>query len=175
MAELAAHLGQGDPEQATAAKVLTGWAEKKVALHEQGKWKYDINHIYSPFQRMRDTFDVMPKEGAEAWSNIAVRLQTLAQPARWLPVEPLCRPRRGGRLPPDGRWRPSSSRYGRRRRLIRVSPNSLARRRSVVVIRSGSAPQWKRPGRPASTSATGWRPSTCLAPPPKTQSARSDT
>ena len=29
---------------------------------------------------MRDTFDVMPKEGAEAWSNIAVRLETFAQP-----------------------------------------------------------------------------------------------
>ncbi len=78
--ELAPHLGEVDALQATAAKVLSGWAEKKVALYEEGKWKYDINHVYSPFQRLRDTFDVMPKEGAEAWSNIAVRLETLAQP-----------------------------------------------------------------------------------------------
>ncbi len=80
IAELSSHLEDPDPLQATAAKVLFAWAEKKVALHEQGEWKYDLNHIYSPFQRMRDTFDVMPKEGAEAWSNIAVRLESLAQP-----------------------------------------------------------------------------------------------
>ena len=80
IAELSSHLEIPGPAQATAAKVLSAWAEKKVALHEQGEWKYDLNHIYSPFQRMRDTFDVMPKEGAEAWSNIAVRLESLAQP-----------------------------------------------------------------------------------------------
>ncbi len=77
--ELIGHLSDPDPKQAFAAKVLASWMKKKVTVYERGKWKSDLNHIYSPYQRARDTFDVMPKEGEEAWSNIATRLETFGQ------------------------------------------------------------------------------------------------
>jgi uncharacterized protein (DUF885 family) len=77
--ELLPHLAHPDPKEAMAAKVLSSWMEKKVTVHERGKWKNDINHIYSPFQRARDAFDVMPKEGGPAWANIATRLQTFGE------------------------------------------------------------------------------------------------
>lgn len=78
-AELLPHLGHPDPKEAMAAKVLAAWMEKKVTVFERGKWKNDINHIYSPFQRVRDVFDVMSKQGEQAWSNIATRLETFGE------------------------------------------------------------------------------------------------
>ena len=74
--QLQPHLSDPDPTQAFAAKVLVAWMQKKVTVYERGKWKSDLNHIYSPYQRARDVFDVMPRSGAEAWSNIALRLET---------------------------------------------------------------------------------------------------
>ncbi|HEY6629799.1 MAG TPA: hypothetical protein VI193_12515, partial [Acidimicrobiia bacterium] len=53
--ELVEHLNDPDPKQAFAAKVLAAWMMKKVTVFERGKWKSDLNHIYSPFQRARDT------------------------------------------------------------------------------------------------------------------------
>jgi len=78
-AQLLTHLGDPDPKQAFAAKVLSSWMEKKVTVYERGKWKNDLNHIYSPFQQARDVFDVMSQEGEQAWSNIATRLETFDQ------------------------------------------------------------------------------------------------
>lgn len=78
-AELLPHLRHPDPKEAMAAKVLSAWMEKKVTVYERGKWKNDINHIWSPFQRARDAFDVMPKEDDQAWSNIATRLETFGE------------------------------------------------------------------------------------------------
>ncbi|MDP9493804.1 MAG: DUF885 domain-containing protein [Actinomycetota bacterium] len=78
-AQLLTHLNDPDPKQAFAAKVLSSWMEKKVTVYERGKWKNDLNHIYSPFQQARDVFDVMSQEGEQAWSNIATRLETFDQ------------------------------------------------------------------------------------------------
>ena len=75
-AELLPYLSDPDPKQAMAAKVLSAWMEKKVTVFERGKWKNDLNHIYSPFQRARDAFDVMSKDGEQGWSDIATRLAT---------------------------------------------------------------------------------------------------
>ena len=77
--QLLPHLSDPDPKQAFAAKVLAAWMQKKVTVYDRGKWKSDINHIYSPFQRARDVFDVMPKSGVEAWSNVTSRLETFDQ------------------------------------------------------------------------------------------------
>ncbi len=74
LASLQPHLNHHDPFQAFAAKVLTGWLEERLREHEAGEWKRDLNHIYSPFQDMRDVFDVMPRERVEDWDNIVSRL-----------------------------------------------------------------------------------------------------
>jgi uncharacterized protein (DUF885 family) len=78
-AELLPYLSDPDPKQTMAAKVLSSWMEKKVTVFERGKWKNDLNHIYSPFQRARDAFDVMPKDGEQGWSDIATRLGTFGE------------------------------------------------------------------------------------------------
>lgn len=68
------HLGHEDVDQAFAAKVLDGWLEQKIASHEDGKWARDLNHIHSPFQWIRDVFDVMPRATAADWDCIEARL-----------------------------------------------------------------------------------------------------
>ncbi|MFZ0626044.1 MAG: DUF885 domain-containing protein [Acidimicrobiia bacterium] len=74
-AELEPHLGHPDPVQAHAAKVMVGYFKTLIARHEMGHWKRDLNHIYSPFQAARDTFDIAPDEGPDAWDAIASRLE----------------------------------------------------------------------------------------------------
>lgn len=74
LAELAAHLDDPDPVQSVAARVISAYLEGELRRHESGHWKRDLNHIHSPFQSARDTFDVVPKEGPDAWAAITTRL-----------------------------------------------------------------------------------------------------
>jgi len=74
IAELEPHLDHPDPVQAEAARILFGSLSTYLRRYENGHWKRDLNHIYSPFQKARDTFDVVSKDGAEAWGNVAMRL-----------------------------------------------------------------------------------------------------
>ena len=73
-ADLRPHLSDGDDPQAFAAKVLTGWLNERIERHDEGFWAQDLNHIESPFQTMRDVFDVMPKNTRVDWENIRSRL-----------------------------------------------------------------------------------------------------
>lgn len=73
--EVDEHLDDPDPVQGFAARVLSDWLEKQLEKHESSRWRRDLNHIYSPFQRMRDVFDVMGKNSPEDWDNIAARLE----------------------------------------------------------------------------------------------------
>jgi uncharacterized protein (DUF885 family) len=73
--EIAQHIDHPDPIQDRAARVLDGWLGEKLDKFESNKWRRDLNHVYSPFQIMRDVFDVMPKSNAEEWDNIVARLE----------------------------------------------------------------------------------------------------
>jgi uncharacterized protein (DUF885 family) len=77
--ELTPHLDDPDPVQANAAKIMLGYLKTMNALFDAGFWKNDLNHIYSPFQQARDTFDVAPQDGPEAWSAITRRLETFGE------------------------------------------------------------------------------------------------
>lgn len=72
--ELRPHLDDPDPVQASAARVARAHLESVLRRHDMGHWKRDLNHIDCPFQSARDTFDIVPKEGAAAWEAIAARL-----------------------------------------------------------------------------------------------------
>lgn len=74
-AELESHLDDPDPIQSFGAQVMVGWLEERIAQHEAGKWRRDLNHTESPFQKMRDVFDVMPRETAGQWEAITARLE----------------------------------------------------------------------------------------------------
>lgn len=73
-AEMAAHHEHPDPVQAFAARVTTDYLDQQLRELESKKWRRDLNHISSPFQHMRDVFDVMPRETPEHWENIVSRL-----------------------------------------------------------------------------------------------------
>ena len=73
--QLAKHLDHPDPVQGHSARILDSWMQERVDSYEEGKWKRDLNHLASPFQALKMVFDLMPKKGAEAWSNIAARLR----------------------------------------------------------------------------------------------------
>ena len=73
--QLVEHLGHPDPIQGRAAKILDSWMQERIDSYDEGQWKRDLNHLASPFQALKRVFDLMPKEGAEAWSNIAARLR----------------------------------------------------------------------------------------------------
>ncbi|MGH8913376.1 MAG: DUF885 domain-containing protein [Acidimicrobiia bacterium] len=79
ISDLTPDLDHEDPVQAWAAKVMVGYLAILEDRYQSGHWKRDINHIYSPFQRARDAFDVAPREGAKAWDDIATRLATFDQ------------------------------------------------------------------------------------------------
>jgi uncharacterized protein (DUF885 family) len=72
--ELNEHLDHPDPAQALASKVIVGWLDSHISDYDNRKWARDINHIYGPFQNMRDSFDVMPKVSQEDWDSICARL-----------------------------------------------------------------------------------------------------
>jgi uncharacterized protein (DUF885 family) len=76
VAELTPHLAHEDRVQALAAKILVGYLSTLVERYQSGHWKRDINHIYSPFQRARDAFDVAPMDGPKAWDDVSIRLST---------------------------------------------------------------------------------------------------
>ena len=73
-AEMATHHDHPDPEQAFAARVTTDYLDQRLREIESKKWRRDLNHISSPFQHMRDVFDVMPRDTPEHWENIVSRL-----------------------------------------------------------------------------------------------------
>jgi uncharacterized protein (DUF885 family) len=68
------HLSDDEGDQAFAAKVLDGWLEQAIESHEDGKWARHLNHIHSPFQWIRDVFDVMPRTTRADWARIEARL-----------------------------------------------------------------------------------------------------
>lgn len=73
-ARLLPHVDHPDPVQAFAAKVLAAEMDSLIEAHESGRWKRDLNHIRSPFQTVRDVFEVMPKASLDDWDNIRSRL-----------------------------------------------------------------------------------------------------
>ena len=75
-AELAPQLDHPDPVERFAAKVLDAYLDELNRRYDSGHWKRDLNHAYSPFQRARDTFDLVDMEGTESWDNIVSRLST---------------------------------------------------------------------------------------------------
>ena len=72
--QLAPHLGSDDRSQAFGADVLSRWLDEQVREFESGEWRRDLNHIESPFQKMRDVFDVMGRANPDDWEAIVARL-----------------------------------------------------------------------------------------------------
>lgn len=76
------HMDHSDPDQRHAARVLAGFLDLQLDRFEHGDHLRDVSHIYCGFTVVRDIFDIMPRDSATAWSNIAARLATLERPLR---------------------------------------------------------------------------------------------
>jgi len=88
-AEVAPHISDPDPWQRHAALVLTAWLDSKIVGYEAGDNYRSVNHTYSTFQVLRDTFDQMDRSTKEAWENICSRLEGFTVERR---VPPVTRP-----------------------------------------------------------------------------------
>ena len=78
--DLAPHFGHPERKQAVAARVLTADLQESLRRYENGEHLIDLNHIYSPVQRIRDVFDLMEHETDDGWSAIVTRLATIHEP-----------------------------------------------------------------------------------------------
>ena len=72
--ELLPHIEDPNPVESFAARVLVADLDERINLHDIKKYRRDLNHLASPFQDVRDVFDVMPRATAEDWENIRARL-----------------------------------------------------------------------------------------------------
>jgi uncharacterized protein (DUF885 family) len=57
-----------------AARVMDGFIEERLADHERGEHRLDLNNIDSTFQHLRMVFDVMDTSSAAGWEAVAERL-----------------------------------------------------------------------------------------------------
>lgn len=72
---MAAHLDHPDAVQAFAARVTIDYLDERIRELDSKQWRRDMNHIASPFQNIRDVFDVMPRVTPEDWENVVARLR----------------------------------------------------------------------------------------------------
>lgn len=75
--DLTPHLDHPDPVQRQGARVMKTWLDTRLMEADTGEWKRELNHIISPFQVIRDVFDVMDKSDAAGWEAIAARLESV--------------------------------------------------------------------------------------------------
>lgn len=73
--DLVPFLDDPDPRNSFAAEVQIGWLDEQIAKYEAGDWQKDLNHTFSPFQVIRDVFDVMGRDSASDWEVITTRMR----------------------------------------------------------------------------------------------------
>lgn len=78
--EIDRHMDHEDEDQHHAARAAAGFLDIQIDEYESGDYQYDLNHIHCGFSRVRDIFDIMPRDSRTAWSNIAARLRSIGEP-----------------------------------------------------------------------------------------------
>jgi uncharacterized protein (DUF885 family) len=66
-----------DDHDRLAKAFITERLETTLQSHDAGEWKRALRAIAAPVTTLRSTFDLMPRDGDEAWSNIASRLRAV--------------------------------------------------------------------------------------------------
>lgn len=66
-----------NPEDRLARDVIAERLETSLAAHDAGEWKLALRVLASPPSTIRATFDLMPRNGTEAWEHIAARLHAV--------------------------------------------------------------------------------------------------
>ncbi|MEY2582451.1 MAG: hypothetical protein QOE09_2300 [Ilumatobacteraceae bacterium] len=66
-----------DDNDRLAKDFITERFETSLLSHDSGEWQRAVRAIASPSSTLRSTFDLMPRDGDEAWENIAARLHAI--------------------------------------------------------------------------------------------------
>lgn len=70
-----------DPREQVASDVMAEYLELQMDIFRHQEHLLDLNSIASPFQNIRQVFDVMDRSSQAAWENIIRRLETIEQAA----------------------------------------------------------------------------------------------
>src|SRR5829696_877392 len=73
-------LGTLEPQNADdrlAKDFLSERFEVMVDMHDTGEWMRPLRAIAAPVSIIRSAFDLMPRDGQEAWDNIAARVHAV--------------------------------------------------------------------------------------------------
>jgi uncharacterized protein (DUF885 family) len=73
LAELEALSPDGTDDR-LAKEFLTERLQASLAMHDTGEWMRPVRALSAPFNTTRSVFDLMSRDGDEAWHNIASRL-----------------------------------------------------------------------------------------------------
>ena len=76
LAELAPLEPQNDDDR-LAKDYVTERLEATAAVHESGEWMRPLRAISAPASTIRSAFDLMPRDGEEAWQHIADRVHAV--------------------------------------------------------------------------------------------------
>ena len=68
-------LGVENGRDRVTAAVLTEWLESRLALDDSGETQRTLCVLGSPWQSIRQVFDLMPRESERDWETIATRLE----------------------------------------------------------------------------------------------------
>lgn len=63
-----------------AKEVLIGECRRHLVEITEGRFRSDLNSLASPWQAIRDVFDLAPSDSSKAWRDIEQRLTTIDQP-----------------------------------------------------------------------------------------------
>ena len=66
-----------DDADRLAKDFLTERFATSAAMHDAGEWMLALRALASPSSTIRSTFDLMPRDGEEAWRNIAARMHAV--------------------------------------------------------------------------------------------------
>lgn len=66
-------------DERVAIDLLVERLETSIAMHEADEHLRPLRIIFSPFQAVRQVFDVMPRASHDDWNNIAARLEAVPQ------------------------------------------------------------------------------------------------
>jgi uncharacterized protein (DUF885 family) len=66
-----------DEHDRLAKAFITERFETMLLVHDAGQWLRTVRAIAAPATTLRSTFDLMPRTGDEAWTNIATRVQAV--------------------------------------------------------------------------------------------------
>jgi uncharacterized protein (DUF885 family) len=70
-------LAPTDDNDRLAKDFITERFETSLLSHDTGEWQRTLRAIAAPSSTLRSTFDLMNRDGEEAWTNIAARLHAI--------------------------------------------------------------------------------------------------